>query len=136
MGHSTSAMTSSRPYLVRALYEWIVDNGMTPHLLVNAGYPGADVPERFVEEGRIVLNVAPQAVRALDLGNEAVRFNARFGGTPTDVYVPTGAVLAIYARENGQGMAFPEEEPPPEPPKPPEDEPQGKPRRPHLKLVD
>ena len=99
-------MTSSRPYLVRGLYEWIVDNDMTPYLLVNATYPGISIPRQFVEDGKIVLNVSPPAVQNLDLGNTSIRFGARFGGTPTQLSIPVGAVLAIYARENGQGMAF------------------------------
>ncbi len=112
-------MTSSRPYLVRALYQWILDNGLTPYLLVDATVEGTQVPQDFVQDGKIVLNIAPQAVRDLSLENEAVFFNARFRGTPMDVYVPMGAVLAIYARENGHGMVFAEEgEPPPTPPQP------------------
>ncbi|MCB1877385.1 MAG: ClpXP protease specificity-enhancing factor [Chromatiales bacterium] len=111
-------MTSNRPYLVRAIYEWIVDNGLTPYLLVDASFPYTEVPQQFVQEGRIVLNVRPEAVRGMDLGNEWISFNARFSGNPTDVRVPVEAVLAIYARENGQGMAFPDIEggaPPPAP---------------------
>lgn len=121
-----TTMTSNRPYLIRALYDWIVDNDLTPHLLVNAAYRDVTVPTRFVEDGRIVLNVSPDAVRGLDLGNEYIVFSARFGGVAEDVAVPPGAVLGIYARENGRGMLFPEEpedetleaEDEPEPPKP------------------
>ena len=113
-------MTSSRPYLIRALHEWIVDNGLTPHIVVKADFPGNKVPERYAQDGRLVLNIAPAAVRGLELSNEAVHFSARFSGTPMQVVIPTGAVLAIYARENGQGMAFPEEEAPPPPPPEPE----------------
>lgn len=97
-------MTSTRPYLLRAIYDWIVDNNMTPHLLVVADHPQAEVPQQFVEDGRIVLNVSPQAVRDLDLGNEFISFNARFAGTPQDVFVPVEGVEAIYSRENGQGI--------------------------------
>lgn len=100
------AMSSSRPYLIRALYDWITDNGLTPHLLVNAELEGVEVPREHVHEGRIVLNVNPGAVRALELGNERVEFNARFGGVARTVSLPVDAVMAIYARENGQGMAF------------------------------
>ena len=103
-------MTSNRPYLIRALYEWIVDNGMTPHLLVDARHSSAVVPMQFVDDGRIVLNVAPYAVQALELGNETIRFSARFGGTPFAVALMPAAVLGLYARENGHGMLFPEEE--------------------------
>ncbi len=114
------SMTSSRPYLARALYEWILDNGLTPYLLVDATVPGTVVPQDFVQDGKIVLNISPSAVRGLDIGNEAVTFNARFRGVPQDVYVPVSAVLAIYARENGHGMVFAEEgSPPPSPPQPP-----------------
>jgi stringent starvation protein B len=105
-------MTPNRPYLVRALYEWILDNHMTPHLLVNAEQPGALVPAQFVQEGKIVLNIGPSAVRGLVLGNELISFNARFGGAAMDIEVPSTAVLGIYARENGRGMLFPEEEAP------------------------
>lgn len=103
-------MTSSRPYFIRALYDWLVDNGTTPYLLVKAQMPGVQVPSQFVENGQILLNLSPTAVQALDLGNELIRFSARFGGVPMEVRVPPGAVLGIYARENGRGMLFPEPE--------------------------
>ena len=99
-------MTSNRPYLIRALYEWLVDNQQTPYFLVDAERPDVVVPHEYVEEGRIVLNVGPTAVRDLDLGNEAVSFNARFGGHAHDIYVPPDAVLGVYSRENGQASAF------------------------------
>jgi len=125
-------MTSNRPYLIRALYDWLVDNSLTPHLLVDATRDQVVVPEQFVEEGRIVLNVNPTAVRNLELGNDYITFNARFGGNPMDVVVPPDAVLGIYARENGRGMLFPEETPDDTPPdddsRPPRD-------RPTLKVV-
>lgn len=108
--NDASRMTSHRPYLLRALYEWIVDNGMTPHLLVDAEFPGVRVPPHTVKEGRVVLNVADRAVARLDMDNEAVSFTARFGGVSQSVLVPVGAVLAIYARETGQGMALPEDQ--------------------------
>ncbi|WP_126453478.1 ClpXP protease specificity-enhancing factor [Sulfuriflexus mobilis] len=103
-------MNSSRPYLIRALYEWIVDNGMTPYVLVDAMAEGVRVPEQFIEDGKIVLNINPSATQALTLGNEFIEFSARFSGAEMLVSVPTMAVLAIYARENGQGMMFAEEE--------------------------
>ncbi|MEA3641613.1 MAG: ClpXP protease specificity-enhancing factor [Lamprobacter sp.] len=103
-------MTSSRPYLIRALYEWIADNDFTPHLLVDAEKPGVVVPRGYVADGRIVLNVAASAVQSLVLGNEAILFSARFGGQSFPVEVPVPAVLGIYARENGQGMLFPEQD--------------------------
>ena len=99
-------MNSSRPYLVRALYEWIVDNDCTPHMLVNSDYPKVQVPSGFASDGQIVLNVAPVAVRNLHIDNEAVSFEGRFGGVPHTLYVPIAAILGIYARENGQGMVF------------------------------
>jgi stringent starvation protein B len=102
-------MTSHRPYLLRALYEWIADNGLTPHLLVDATRPQVMVPRHAVKDGRIVLNVAQRAVSGLEMSNELIRFSARFGGVSHTVSVPVSAVLAIYARENGQGMALPPE---------------------------
>ena len=106
-------MTSSRPYLIRAVYQWIVDNGLTPYLLVDAGHGDVQVPEAYVDNGRIVLNIAPMAVHGLTLGNDEISFSARFSGQPMQVVVPPWRVLAIYARENGQGMMFEEEEGPP-----------------------
>ncbi len=103
---------SRRPYLIRAIYEWCVDNGHTPHLLVAADYPGVTVPLQFVQEGRITLNLSPMAVQALNIEDEPIWFSARFSGRPFDVIVPTGAVLAIFARENGEGLVFGEVEPP------------------------
>lgn len=102
-------MTSNRPYLIRALYEWIADNDLTPHLLVDATQPGVVVPRDYVADGRIVLNVAAGAVHGLVLGNDAVHFSARFGGKPFPVELPVSAVLGIYARENGHGMLFADE---------------------------
>jgi stringent starvation protein B len=102
-------MTSHRPYLLRALYEWIADNGMTPHLLVDATRPGVRVPPHTVQDGKVVLNIAARAVAHLDMDNDAVAFTARFGGVSHAVIVPVDAVLAIYARETGQGMALPDD---------------------------
>ncbi len=99
-------MTSSRPYLLRALLDWISDNALTAHLLVDATRPGVSVPAQFVQDGKITLNIGPSAVQGLEMGNEAISFSARFAGKPMQVYVPVGAVLAIFARENGQGMMF------------------------------
>lgn len=106
---SAPGMTSRRPYLLRAMYSWIVDNGMTPHLLVDASRPGVKVPAFAVNDGKVVLNVADRAVAALDMGNEEISFTARFGGVSHPVRVPIGAVLLIYARETSQGMALPDE---------------------------
>lgn len=129
-------MTSNRPYLIRALYEWLVDNDLTPYLLVDADRDSVHVPTRYVEEGRIVLNVSPNAVRDLTLGNELIAFEARFGGKAFAISLPPDAVLGVYARENGKGMLFPEEtDDSPEPPKPtkPTTPPSG--GRPTLKVV-
>ncbi|MCE1114979.1 MULTISPECIES: ClpXP protease specificity-enhancing factor [Pseudomonas] len=104
-------MNSSRPYLVRALYEWIVDNECTPHLLVNVDFTGVQVPKGFDRDGQIVLDISPEAVRNLHMDNEAVSFDGRFGGVSHTLYMPIGAILGIYAQENGQGMVF-ELEPP------------------------
>lgn len=124
---------------MRALYEWIVDNSCTPYILVDATMEDVSVPEQYVKDGQIVLNISPTAVMDLDMSNDAVAFNGRFGGVATDVYVPVTAVVGIYARENGQGMVFEPEEPPEDDPTPPEDtppEPSGKPEgRPSLKIV-
>lgn len=137
-------MTSNRPYLIRALFEWILDNGMTPHVLVDATHPCADVPGQFVEEGRIVLNISPTAVHGLSLGNDTIRFAARFGGVAMQVEFPPAAVLALYARENGHGMVFPREETLPDQPtaqsetKPPRKTGDDKPKkteRPSLRIV-
>jgi stringent starvation protein B len=109
MSDESAPMSSHRPYLLRALYEWIADNGMTPHLLVDATRAAVQVPTHAVKDGKIVLNIAERAVSRLDMSNETIRFSARFGGVSHAVSVPVGAVLAIYARETGQGMALPED---------------------------
>lgn len=105
-------MTSSRPYLVRAMYQWIVDNGMTPHLLVNAEHENCMVPAGHINDGKIVLNIAPMAVQGLTLGDDEVIFSARFSGKPESILVPVPAILAVYARENGQGMMFSDDDNP------------------------
>lgn len=113
-------MSSTRPYLLRAFYDWIVDNGCTPHIVVNALYPEVQVPLEYAEGGQIVLNIALSAVQGLVLGDQCVEFKARFSGAIRHVNVPMRAVLAIYAKENGRGMVFAEEEEggafPPQPP--------------------
>lgn len=128
-------MTPSRPYIMRALYDWIVDNDCTPYVLVDAAPEDVMVPRQFVKDGQIVLNISPSAVVDLNISNEAVFFNGRFGGVATDIYVPISAVIGIYARENGQGMVFePEEGPEPPDDSPPEpDKPSD--GRPSLKIV-
>ena len=109
MSDDAPHMTSYRPYLLRALTEWINDNGMTPHILVDAGVEGVRVPPGVVREGKVVLNIADRAVVGLHMDNEWLGFTARFGGVSQSVNVPMGAVLAVYARETGQGMVLPEE---------------------------
>lgn len=109
MTEQASAMTSNRPYLLRAVHEWICDNGLTPHIVVDAESPGVQVPPQAVSEGRVVLNLAPRAVSRLEIGNDAITFMARFGGVSHAVSVPVPAVQAIYARENGQGMLLAED---------------------------
>jgi len=129
-------MNSSRPYLVRALYEWIVDNDCTPHLLVNVDYPGVQVPAGFASDGQIVLNVAPSAIRHLHMDKEAISFEGRFGGVAHSLNVPSAAVMAIYARENGQGMVFEIEPTPPDDDAPTDGDDAPRPGgRPSLKVV-
>lgn len=131
--------TSRRPYLLRAMHEWISDNQQTPHLIVDATQPGVSVPPQYVKDGKIVLNISHAATQGLQLGNDSVGFRARFGGAPMTVTVPLAAVLGIYARETGDGMLFGSEEntdPDGSPPSPPDEPPApdgGK--RGHLKLV-
>lgn len=103
-------MTSSRPYLLRAIYEWLLDNSQTPYIMVNAAVAGVSVPQNFVENGKIVLNVEPNAIGNLLMANEAVEFDARFQGKPFHVYLPIESVLAIYSFENGRGMVFSDED--------------------------
>ena len=132
-------MNSLKPYLIRAVYDWCVDSDLTPYLLVNTESGDVIVPRQSVQDGRIVLNLKPQAVHNLALGVEKIEFNARFGGAPMLVKIPIRAVLAIYARENGQGMVFDGiEEGDPTPPEPASPEPvEAKPARarPVLKVV-
>ncbi|SRR5690554_3322927 len=132
------SMTPTRPYFLRAVYQWIIDNDATPFLAVDAQLPGVNVPQEFVEDGQITLNLSPSAIAHLQMENSHVEFNARFSGTPRNIYIPMAAILGIYAKENGQGMAFPEEyladasladDEGPEPPEPP------KPGRPTLTVV-
>lgn len=103
-------MGPNRPYLLRAFYQWLLDNDMTPHLVVNADIPGVQVPLEHVQDGQIVLNVAPHAIGDIEMSNERVMFSARFGGKPFQLNIPMAAVVAIYARENGAGTMFEEED--------------------------
>lgn len=109
-------MTSNRPYLLRAIYDWISDNNLTPYMLVDATRHGVHVPPHVVKNGQVVLNLAMRAVANLDLGNEWISFQARFSGVSHSIQIPIAAVMALYAQENGQGMMFPAEEDDGEPP--------------------
>jgi len=122
-------MTSSRPYLLRAIYEWIIDNGMTPQIVVNTTMTGVEVPRQYIENDKIILNLHPAAVKDLDLGKQSISFSARFSGTPFQVFIPVGAVNAVYAKENGKGRVFNEE------PGEGDDKPTGKRTGPHLTIV-
>ena len=134
---SDAPVTSSRPYLIRAIYEWLCDNGLTPQLVVDATYPGVLVPQEHVTGGLIVLNVSPSAVHGLHMGNDLIEFAARFAGRSRDISVPVDAVLGLHARESSVGMSFPREQPAAsedggddEPPAP-----GGGPSRPALRVV-
>jgi stringent starvation protein B len=117
MANKGSRMFSNRPYLVRAFYEWIVDNDCTPYVVVDAHYSDVEVPQSFVTNGQIILNISPRAVNDFEMNNDRIKLSTRFGGVPIDIYCPMGAILGIYAQENGQGMMF-ESEPSDEPPPP------------------
>ena len=124
-------MTSLKPYLIRSIYEWIVDNDFTPHLLVDAENSSAVLPQQFIEDGKIILNIRPQAIQGLILGNTDIQFSARFSGKPMNIVAPIAAIMAIYAKENGKGMIFDQEDEEPEN-TPPENKP---PTRPALRVV-
>lgn len=132
-------MTSLRPYLIRAIYDWLLNNGMTPYLLVNAMAEGTLVPQQYVQkDGSIVLNLNPGAVQELMLGDDYVDFSARFGGVPQSITVPVTAVMALYAKENGRGMVFEADEGDSQPPPPRSPKPDAKPpksKRPVLTVV-
>jgi stringent starvation protein B len=146
--NETAGMSSNRPYLLRAIYDWISENNLTPYVLVDAGFAGVRVPPQVVKNGQVVLNLAMRAVANLDLGNEWISFQARFSGVSQTIQIPVQAVLALYAQENGQGMMFPADEeggdmPPPSAPQPDDTPPTpaaadgDKPKRgaPHLRVV-
>ncbi len=132
-----AGLPPTKPYLIRAMYEWCVDGGLTPHLAVRVDAHTV-VPMAFVKDGQIILNIGPEAVRNLHLGNDAITFGGRFNGVAHELYVPVTAVLGMYARENGQGMAFEPQEPSSPPSVPPsgDDGPPAPPQgRPHLRVV-
>lgn len=134
---SDESLSSRRPYLIRAMHEWMADNGQTPHIVVDAGDAGVEIPPGHARDGRIVLNISNTATRDLMLGNEIIAFEARFGGSPFFIKLPVNAVLGIYARESGQGMIFSGEGSGPNPPAGPSDEqPNGDGNaRSHLRVV-
>lgn len=103
-------LTPNRPYLLRAYYDWLMDNQLTPHVVVDAYVPGTQVPQQYVKDGQIVLNITESAVGGLQITNEFIEFSARFGGVPQQVLLPMAAIVAIYARENGAGTVFDVEE--------------------------
>ena len=105
-----TGMSPNRPYIIRALYEWITDNQLTAHVLINAHVEGVEVPERSIQKGKVVLNIDPGAVDNLELGNDWLNFNTRFAGVKEAIRIPVEAVIAVYARENGQGMMFAQDE--------------------------
>ena len=128
-------MTSSRPYLIRAIYEWIVDNRKTPYLLVDASFSGVVVPESYIENDRIILNISPAAAHDIHLLDDSVSFSARFNGQAMSVFVPIMAVMAIYAKENGQGMMFADDDNDNTPDGGGEDSDSSQTKRPSLKIV-
>lgn len=127
-------MTPLKPYLIRSIYQWIVDNRQTPYLLVDAENKDALLPTQFIDDGKIVLNIRPEAVDALSLGNDLIEFNARFSGKPMLISVPVVAVMALYAKENGKGMVFNPEDDDADNTPPPEETPPT-PSRPKLRVV-
>jgi stringent starvation protein B len=129
-------LSSRRPYLLRAMHEWMTDNGQTPHLVVDAAFDGVVVPRQYVRDGKIVLNASHAATAGLMIKNDWITFSARFGGSAFEVRLPVGSVLGIYARETGQGMIFADDEPSPESPDPaPKPGGGDEARRPQLKIV-
>jgi len=124
-------MTSQKPYLIRAIYEWLLDNNMTPHLLVNTSYDGVQVPREYINDNKIVLNISDGAVQNFHTDNDWISFSARFSGKPMELFIPIIAVQSIYGKENNEGMFFPSEDTPP--PKPPLQS--VKKDRPGLKIV-
>lgn len=137
MAAEDTALSSHRPYLIRAIREWAIDNDLTPQLLVDAELDGVEVPADFVEEGQIVLNISPHAVDHLEMGNEYISFSARFRGVSRSVLVPVDAVLAVFDRESRQGMSFPSvPEPEDDALEAKSEKPAAPRKKPNLKLVD
>ncbi len=132
-----SKTISRRPYMLRAMHQWLTDSSLTPHVIVSAEAPGAEVPAAYVRDGKIVLNISYSATQRLELGNDWIEFDARFSGVIQRVRFPPGAVLGIYARETGEGMVFSADEQEPEPPGQPDPAKNGEDsaKRPQLKIV-
>ncbi len=129
-------MTSLKPYLIRSIYDWILDNNVTPHILVDATHPHAQLPQEYVEDGKMILNLRPAAIQDLQLSNDTVEFSTRFNGQHSYIIAPVPAILAIYAMENGKGMVFDEvlDEQINDDDEPPETDP-PRPAHPHLRIV-
>ena len=125
-------MTSTRPYLLRALYDWISDNACTPYIIVDAGLTGVSIPSNYVVDGKIVLNISSAAVKGFVIGNEQISFSARFSGAARDVSIPVNAVRAIYAKENGEGLVFGDDDSPAAE----TDKSSSARERPHLRVVE
>jgi stringent starvation protein B len=130
----TNPSRSKRPYLIRAMHEWMDDNGHTPHIVVDTSFDGVTVPKEHIKDGKIILNISETAAHNLKLTNDAVSFRARFGGVPFDVWAPIRSVLGIYARETGQGMIFSHDADQPEPPELHQEIEETR-SRPHLTIV-
>lgn len=128
-------MTSQKPYLIRAIYQWLLDNQNTPYLLVNTTFDGVQVPHEYINDDKIILNIEPDAVNNFHSDNEWVSFSARFSGKPMELFIPIVAVLAIYGKENNEGMFFTEEEVSPSPSTPSSKPSAPKKSRPGLKIV-
>ncbi len=129
-----------RPYLLRAMHQWITDSGHTPHVIVDAGRAGQDIPHAYVQDGKLVLNLSYSATQRLKIDNDVVEFDARFAGVIHHVRIPVGAVMGVYARETGEGMMFPDQDTSPAPPEPPAPAPApaddgGGAKRPQLRVV-
>jgi len=107
-------LSSNKPYLIRALYEWLLDNNATPYLLVDTRHRDLRIPPNIDKDGRVALNISPGAIDGLDMANDSIAFSARFGGRAFDIYLPMATILAIYSADDNEGMMFAEEEPPPE----------------------
>ena len=131
---SMASAPPKRPYLLRAMHQWVSDSNHTPHVIVDAEYSGVEVPRAYIKDGKIVLNLSMNATQRLKLGNEWIEFDGRFAGVSHRIRIPIGAVMGIYARETGEGMVFSDQDLGPHPPRPPEEDGGGV-RRPQLKVV-